>query len=245
MRIFVADADEIFRAGMQSLFAQEPGFSWAGQAGAAEQTLDMVCRLQPDVVLMDLHFPDAPGLEVLDGLARLQPRPNAVVFTADDSIETLLEVLRRGARGFIAKGVPWPELLGALRAVQRGEAALSRKNTTRLVQALPKLGTPDGDHAQRVLAALTTREAAVLAHLGAGATNQQIARDLVISPHTVKVHVRHILAKLKLRNRAQAAALARRYWLGDPATEGMAASAPRPLNGAQGGSSQAEHGAAQ
>jgi DNA-binding NarL/FixJ family response regulator len=211
MRVLIADPDRVFREGLYSLLAKAPEYTVVGQAGTAQEAFSTAVTLKPDLVLMDLAFEDASGWELLDGLIAKLPETNVVILTSQNTDEGLFEAIRRGARGYILKGLPWEKFVLTLRALQQGEVAISRTMATRLVDAFRLLAAASDGRELHALSMLTAREMDVLGHLGAGASNQEIARRLVISEHTVKVHVRHILAKLKLKNRAQAAGLARRY----------------------------------
>ena len=212
VNVIIADGDPVFRAGIGSLLSSEPDFVVVGEASTTQEMLELASQLAPDLLLMDVFMSGASSLDMLDSILRVRPKTWVVILTAMDADEYLVEAFRRGAQGYILKATPWPRLLRALRALQNGEVALSRQMTTRVVRAFQLPFSATYAREAKAVAQLTIREQAILLHLATGASNQEIARQLVISTHTVKVHVRNILAKLGVKNRAQAGGVAQRHW---------------------------------
>jgi DNA-binding NarL/FixJ family response regulator len=212
MRVLIADRHILFREGLERLLSTEPDFEVVGQASRLGETVEQALRLAPDLVLLDVELADGSGLDALRQIMARRPQSTVVVFTNRDTDEYLFEAFRAGARGYLIKDTPFASLLTALRRLRQGEPVLSRAMTSRIVQEFYRSGrmaAPDGP----ALESLTARELQVLRHLARGASNREIADRIVISEHTVKVHVRHILEKLELKNRSQAANAARRAGL--------------------------------
>lgn len=218
LSVLIVDEHILFREGLQSLLSQEPDFRVVGQVSSLHEAIECIHNLRPDVVLIDLHLEDGEGTDVLGALPSNGhgPPPSVVMLASTAQDDALFEAIRRGAKGYILKSTPFASLAAALRRVQHGELALSRVMASRLIEHYRQLGNQRST-GPASLDALTPREFEVLRHLGTGASNQMIAKRLVISEHTVKVHVHNILAKLNLRNRAEAAALSRRHGLERPA----------------------------
>jgi DNA-binding NarL/FixJ family response regulator len=212
INLLIVDQHVLFREGLESLLASLPGFQVVGQAATAHDAIEKVVSLKPDLVLMDYVLPDASGPDALRTILARSPQVKVVIMALDDSEEYLFEALRSGARGFMLKDTPIAHLIKALGAVQRGETALTRHMTTRLLEEFRKLGRW-ANGAESSFERLTVRESEVLRYLASGASNREIAQALVISEHTVKAHVRNILDKLQLRNRSEAAGFARRNGL--------------------------------
>jgi DNA-binding NarL/FixJ family response regulator len=213
MRVLIADRHVLFREGLERLLSGEPDFTVVGQASRRGEAVALAVELQPDLVLLDVELADGSGLEALREIMAQRPASTVVVLTHRDTDETLFAAFRAGASGYLNKDMPFASLLLALRRLRQGEPALSRAMTARIVQEFHRSGraaAPGGPP----LESLTARELQVLRHLGSGASNREIAGRLMISEHTVKVHVRNILEKLGLKNRSQAAHVARRASLG-------------------------------
>jgi DNA-binding NarL/FixJ family response regulator len=208
--VLIVDEHILFREGLQSLLASEPDFRVIGQASGAREGVDRAINLKPDLVLMDINLPDGSGLEAAAAIVHGLSRTNVVILTFHEPEEYLLEAIRVGAKGFIRKDVPFAKLLAALRAVRNGETAISRHMVNRLADELRRIGRPT-DVKLESLAILTARERQILGYLGRGASSRQIAKLLVISEHTVRVHIHNILAKLGLKTRGEAVSFARQH----------------------------------
>ncbi|MET8179701.1 response regulator transcription factor [Streptomyces sp. NPDC005336] len=220
MRVLLADDQILVRAGFRALLAAQPDVEVVGEAADGEQALGMVREQRPDVVLMDIRMP------LLDGLAATRRitedsalgAVKVVMLTTFELDEYVFEAIRSGASGFLVKDTEPEELLRAVRAVVDGDALLSPGVTRRLIAefaARSKSPAPAS-----VLAGLTEREREVMALVGMGLSNEEIARRLVVSPLTAKTHVSRTMVKLGARDRAQLVVLAyetglvRPGWLG-------------------------------
>ncbi|ASQ98993.1 MULTISPECIES: response regulator transcription factor [Streptomyces] len=220
IRVALADDQILVRAGFRALLAAQPDIEVVGEAADGEQALALVREQHPDVVLMDIRMP------VLDGLAatrRITGDPalgevKVVMLTTFELDEYVFEAIRSGASGFLVKDTEPEELLRAVRAVVGGDALLSPGVTRRLIAEFAARSREPAPAA--ALAELTEREREVMALVGMGLSNQEIARRLVVSPLTAKTHVSRTMVKLGVRDRAQLVVLAyesglvRPGWLG-------------------------------
>ncbi|KND46550.1 MULTISPECIES: response regulator transcription factor [Streptomyces] len=220
IRVLLADDQALVRAGFRALLDAQPDIEVAGEAVDGAQALSGVRQLLPDVVLMDIRMP------VLDGLAATRritgdpelARVRVVMLTTFELDEYVFEAIRSGASGFLVKDTEPDELLRAVRAVVEGDALLSPGVTRRLIAEFAARSKQPAAAAS--LAGLTEREREVMALVGMGLTNDEIARRLVVSPLTAKTHVSRTMVKLGARDRAQLVVLAyesglvRPGWLG-------------------------------
>ncbi|MFD5386469.1 response regulator [Streptomyces sp. NPDC127074] len=220
IHVALADDQILVRAGFRALLAAQPDIEVVGEAADGEQALALVRERHPDVVLMDIRMP------VLDGLAatrRITEDPalgevKVVMLTTFELDEYVFEAIRSGASGFLVKDTEPEELLRAVRAVVGGDALLSPGVTRRLIAEFAARSREPAPAA--ALAELTEREREVMALVGMGLSNQEIARRLVVSPLTAKTHVSRTMVKLGVRDRAQLVVLAyesglvRPGWLG-------------------------------
>jgi len=220
IRVVVADDQPVVRAGFQSIIDGQPDMEVVGEAGTGTQAVDVVGRLRPDVVLMDVRMPEMDGLEATRLIAGPDvEHPIAVlVLTTFDLDDHVYGALRAGASGFLLKDATRAELVGAVRVVAAGEALLAPSVTKRLVEEFAR--RPDIERpSPSALDALTDREREVLALVARGRTNAEVAAELFVGDATVKTHVAHVLSKLGLRDRVQAVILAYEVGLvrpGDP-----------------------------
>ncbi|MEV5010502.1 response regulator transcription factor [Streptomyces sp. NPDC055692] len=220
IRVLLADDQSLVRAGFKALLDAQPDIEVAGEAADGEKALRKVRDLSPDVVLMDIRMP------LLDGLAatrRITGEPDlkdvkVVMLTTFELDEYVFEAIRSGASGFLVKDTEPDELLRAVRAVVGGDALLSPGVTRRLIAEFAARSKEPA--AADALAQLTEREREVMALVGIGLSNEEIARRLVVSPLTAKTHVSRTMVKLGARDRAQLVVLAyesglvRPGWLG-------------------------------
>lgn len=212
MKIMVVDDHILFREGLTSLFARQTDMTLVGECGTVAEAVKLVRQTAPDLVLMDFNLPDGTGVDATRMILAERPDIKIVFLTVNEDEESLLAAVRMGAQGFLLKNIPVARLLAALRGVQRGEAAISREMTGRLMRAVSQraLSPEDGPNP---LHSLSSRELEVLRHLASGASNQEIAVRLVISENTVRNHVHNILEKLEVHKRREAVILAQRYGL--------------------------------
>lgn len=214
MTILVAEDDPLLRCFLVDLLAREEGFQVVGGMAAGRETLDAVARLEPDLLLVDLN-PLAPfALQVVEQLTGLAEPPAILVLCAADDEMTQLEVARSGARGFLSKAHAAAALPSAIRAVARGELWYSPEICRSIFHEYRQMVRQSREQ-QQPASQLTPREREVLIRVARGLTNNQIAADLYMSVHTVKLHVQHIFRKLNLPNRTEAAVFAVREGLLD------------------------------
>ncbi|MEY9875302.1 DNA-binding NarL/FixJ family response regulator [Streptacidiphilus sp. MAP12-33] len=210
IRVLLVDDQPLLRTGFRMILEAEPDIAVVGEAGDGQQALDQVRALQPDVVLMDIRMPRMDGVEAtrrIAGPGRDGPA-KVLVLTTFDLDEYVVEALRAGASGFLLKDVPAEELVQAIRVIAEGAAMLAPSVTRRLLDMYAGR-LPSGDEAPPPsLATLTDREVEVLKLVAKGLSNAEVASELFVSETTVKTHVGHVLTKLGLRDRVQAAVFA-------------------------------------
>jgi len=199
IRIVVVDDHPIVRQGLVSALGDEADFEVVGAVGSAEEALDVVGRLAPEVLLLDLELPGLDGVDAIPRLAEASPATGVLVFTAYDADERVLGAIRAGARGYLLKGATTADIAAAIRAVAAGGSALEPRVAAKLAAAL---------RAPRGAGQLSAREREVLGLIAEGLPGKQIARQLGISERTVKFHTASLLRKLGADNRAQAVAVA-------------------------------------
>jgi DNA-binding NarL/FixJ family response regulator len=207
IRVVVADDHALVRTGFRMILASA-GMSVVAEAATGTEAVDLVRRTGPDVVLMDIRMPELDGLAATGQLlAGAPPLPRIIILTTFDVDEYVYAALRAGASGFLLKDVPPEQLVAAVRTVRTGDALLAPVITRRLVERYALRDDPTVP-AGRELERLTPREREVLRLLARGLSNAELAARLYLSEATVKTHVARILAKLALRDRAQAVVFA-------------------------------------
>lgn len=205
IKIVVADDHKLFRQGLIGLMrAHDDMVDVIGEASTGQEAIRLAHQLRPDVILMDIQMPEGDGLKALREIRQSVPEVAVVMLTASEVDEHLFEAVRLGAAGYLLKDLDATELFDLLSGVMRQEVAMTRAMASRLL----KIMANDGGHETGNPTELTERETEVLQFLAQGASNPQIAEELVITVNTVKSHISHILAKLQLENRTQAAAYA-------------------------------------
>jgi DNA-binding NarL/FixJ family response regulator len=204
--VLIADDQVLVRDGFRAIIEREPDLDVVGEAGDGVEAVEVVDRLRPDVVLMDIRMPRVDGLQATRLLmARRQP-PRILVLTTFDRNDWVYAALRAGASGFLLKDVRAGQLTEAIRTVAAGEVLLAPAITRRFIEDhLDRHGMPAAD--PRV-AGLSTRETEVLRYIARGLSNEEIAKALFLGVSTVKTHVNRLLTKLDLRDRTQAAVFA-------------------------------------
>jgi DNA-binding NarL/FixJ family response regulator len=214
MRVLLADDHALFRAGIASLL-RAWDFEVTGEAGNGLEALELARRLRPDLILMDITMPEANGLEATRLIKAELPDIRIVIVTVSDDDEHLFEAVKSGAEGYLLKDMSEQELERTLRALESGEPALSPSLASKILDEYSRLAR-EGPSKQ-ASDALTPREREVLQLVADGATNREAAKTMFLSEHTVNFHMKNILQKLHLRNRAQAVAYAVRSGLITPA----------------------------
>jgi DNA-binding NarL/FixJ family response regulator len=212
VRVVLADDQEMVRAGLRMLIDFQPDLEVVGEAADGLEAVDVVGRLRPDVVLMDVRMPRCDGIEAARRLLATVPDTRVVVLTTFDEDASLAEALRAGVSGFLLKVAPPEQLLHAIRTVAAGNGLLDPAVTLRVIAASSKSPAPDPASAAR-LASLTARETDVLRLVADGLTNAEIAAALFLGEATVKTYLSRMLMKLDLRDRVQAVAFAFRSGL--------------------------------
>jgi DNA-binding NarL/FixJ family response regulator len=211
MRIVLADDHALFRDGVSSLL-EAWGHDVVGHASGGREAVELVTRLEPDLVLMDVRMPGMSGVQATQAIALVRPETPIVMLTVSEDEEDLFAAIRAGARGYLLKDLEAPQLRAMIDAVARGEAAITPATATRIIRHLSSLVAPADES---VPDRLTGRELEVLRLVTAGRRNKEIAAELEISENTVKYHLRNILEKLHAQNRTEVATLALREGLVD------------------------------
>jgi two-component system, NarL family, nitrate/nitrite response regulator NarL len=210
IRVLVVDDHTLFRRGLIALLSGDARVAVVAEAGDASEALRRAGETQPDVVLLDNHLPGVNGVDALAGLKEVAPQACVLMLTVSEDEADLAAALRGGARGYLLKTVDSDALVGAILRAVSGEAVISPEMTSKLVTAFRGVhGGTAGDATGRdPIESLSAREREILDHIARGATNKEIGRALDIAETTVKIHVQHILRKLKLSSRVQAAVYA-------------------------------------
>jgi DNA-binding NarL/FixJ family response regulator len=212
IRVLLVDDQELVRTGLRGILRGAFGFDVVGECADGRGIAAAAADLAPDVVLMDVRMPFVDGVQATRELRRLPDSPPVLALTTFDDEEALAGMLRAGAAGFVLKGVPAEDLQRAVRAVAEGGAWLDPAVTARVLaiyrSAAPTPASGAGPGAGADLDALTSREREVLALIGRGKTNGEIAAELFVSEGTVKTHINHVFTKLQLRDRAAAVVFA-------------------------------------
>jgi DNA-binding NarL/FixJ family response regulator len=206
IRVLLVDDQELVRTGLRGILREAFGFDVVGECADGREVPAAAAALAPDVVLMDVRMPFVDGVQATRELRRRQDSPPVLALTTFDDEEVLAGMLRAGAAGFVLKGVPAEDLQRAVRAVAEGGAWLDPAVTARVL-AIYRSAAPSAANAPG-LDALTSREREVLALIGRGETNGEIAAELFVSEGTVKTHINHVFTKLALRDRAAAVVFA-------------------------------------
>ena len=201
MRLLIADDHALFRESLRNLL-EVHGLEVLGEASNGREAVELAIRTQPDVVLLDLSMPEMSGLEAIPRLREARPQTKIVVLTASTDDEDLFEALRLGANGYLLKNLEADRFLTLLRRLLLGQPAISPELSRKVLQGFARGAKPQPAHDPD---ALTDREQEVLTLMVQGITsNRQLAKRLEVSENTVKFHVRNILDKLHLHDRAQA-----------------------------------------
>ena len=205
--VLIVDDHSVVREGLRAFLQLQDGIEVAGEAGDGEEALEQALALRPDVILMDLVMPKLDGVAAMRELRARVPESRVIVLTSFLDDERLLPAIQAGAAGYLLKNSEPAELVRAIRAAHGGETIIDPTVASRLVQAIADGRRSAADQA------LTRREREVLELIARGRSNKRIAIELGISEKTVKTHVGHVLAKLGVSDRTQAALLAVREGL--------------------------------
>ena len=211
VKVVVVDDHPIFRLGLAASLADMDDIDLVGEAATAANVLDLVARTEPDLVLLDLHLPDSSGLEVNRWLAAEHPNVKVVVLTMSEDHHASVAAIRDGACGYIVKGADPAHVEQVIHAVMAGDVVLDRE----LARAMAEFAKLRWATTTSPFPQLSRRELDILELIARGLDNQTIARDLFLTPKTVRNHVSNILGKLNVGDRSQAIVIARRSGLGD------------------------------
>ncbi|WP_157541172.1 response regulator transcription factor [Microbacterium sp. XT11] len=218
IRVLLVDDQELIRLGFRMVLEAEDDLVVVGEAGDGRTAIAQAGSLQPDVVLMDIRMPGLDGIAATEAIVREHPTTRVLVLTTFDLDEYAFGAIRAGASGFLLKDAHRHEMLSALRAVHRGDAALAPRVTRMLLDHVgPALHSPsdEDERSRAAVATLTEREREVFLAVARGLTNAEIGSALFVSESTVKTHVGRVLTKLGARDRIHAVILAHRLGLAD------------------------------
>ena len=223
LRVVVVDDQALVRSGFSMILGVEPDLEVVGEAQDGAAAVDIVTRLRPDVVLMDVQMPGTDGIEATREIAA-RDLAKVIILTTFDRDDYLVDGLRAGASGFLLKNAEPEKLVDAVRVVGNGHALLAPEVTRRVIERMTgdPAHTPENHSPARQpesLDLLTNREFEVLVLIGKGLSNGEIATELFVGEATVKTHVSNVLAKLHLRDRVQAVVLAHEAGLIRPETD--------------------------
>jgi DNA-binding NarL/FixJ family response regulator len=217
IRVLVTDDERLVRTGFRMILKAEPDIEVVGEAANGLEAVERAATQRPDVVLMDIRMPILDGLEATRRiLAGPDPHPRVIVLTTFDLDEYVYQALRAGASGFLLKDAPEDQLVAAIRIAAVGGSMFAPSVTRRLIEEFARRSTHRPIPAE--IAELTPRELEVLRLIASGLSNPEIAARLVVSEHTAKTHVAHILQKLNLRDRTQAVVIAYESGIVQPGT---------------------------
>ena len=220
VRMLIVDDHAMVRSGLRYMLSKEPDLKVVGEAANGREALTLCRDLRPDLVLMDVNLPDTDGLTVTQAVKREYPGIGVIIVTVHENPDYLLRALKAGASGYILKDAARSEVLAAVRQALDGGTPLDSELAARLLRQVASedvQGLPERRRDEPLNEPLTGRELEVLRLLAQGHTNQQIAQALLFSVHTVKAHVRRIIAKLGVSDRTQAAVRAMELGLLDAA----------------------------
>ncbi len=207
LRLIIVDDHKIVRQGLSAILSLESEFDVVGEAGSLEEAVSLTKSLEPHVVIMDVRLEEESGIEACREIKAALPETKVLMLTSYGDDEAIFSSIMAGASGYLLKNTSKAELIGAIRAVGQGQVlldpAITKKVTDRLVYLSRRETKSDTEE-------LSERELEVLALVARGLTNKDIAERLFLSEHTVRNHVSHILQKLGLSRRSEAAAIALR-----------------------------------
>ena len=206
VKVVLVDDHALCRNGLTDLLQQRGGMTVAASTGDPTRVVGLLREHEPDLVVLDLRMPTTDGLSLLQHIRSEGVQTPALILTMSDSQENLAAALRAGVKGYLLKDMEPEDVIGAIRRAARGELAVAPALTLKLAHML-QAGSGEPER-RDLLSSLTEREREILEHLARGESNKTIARALDISHDTVKLHVRHILTKLNLNSRVEAAVFA-------------------------------------
>jgi DNA-binding NarL/FixJ family response regulator len=212
VRVLVVDDDELFRDGLGQLLGAN-GIEVVGQCASGGEAIEKAAELRPDVVLMDLQMPQVSGIEATRGIVEAFPPARVLMLTISGQERDVLDAMLAGASGYLVKGTAPEGLVAGIRAAAAGDALLSPGIARKLLGRARDSMNGEEPPVSSLASVLSERELDVLKLLAHGKPNAEIARELYLSPHTVRNHISNILSKLQIANRTEATALAIRSGL--------------------------------
>ena len=210
MQLVIVDDHELTRQSLRNMLSDEPNIEVVGEAANGREALLLCSRLKPDLVLMDVRMPEMDGLLATREIKQKHPQISVMMLTMHENPDYLLEAIKAGAAGYVLKDASQEEIIEAVHQVHEGESPLDMKLAARLLKRLAAdIGSGKDTlgaevRKARLASTVTPRQLEVLELMLRGKANRQIARELSISPGTVKAHVEHIIAKLEVSDRTQA-----------------------------------------
>jgi DNA-binding NarL/FixJ family response regulator len=215
VRVLLVDDDDLMRAGIAAVLSSDETIEVVGEAPDGRAAVERAIALRPDVVLMDVRMPGLDGIAATRELLAVSPDARVVILTTFEQDDYIFGALSAGASGFLLKRTRPEELIAAIHAVAAGDSLLSPSVTRTVIQRMAQQPAPDAA-SERHLDKLTPREREVLELIARGLSNGEIAAALVVEESTVKTHVKHILRKLRLRDRVHAVIFAYESGLNRP-----------------------------
>lgn len=206
IRVLLVDDHTLFRSGVSALLQRQEGFEVVGEAADSLEGVKRARELKPDVVLLDLHMPGITGKDAVKMFLEESPDTRVVMLTVSEDADDLVDTLRAGASGYLLKNIETNTLLDSIRQAVAGDSVVSAEMTSKLVKGLRAAGAVTSSFEDKE--SLSPREREILGYVAKGASNKEIARTLDLAESTVKIHVQHILRKLNLSSRVQAAVYA-------------------------------------
>ena len=211
IHVLIADDHQLFRDGVRALLRSAPDMEIVGEATTGEEAVSLAAECRPDLILMDVQMPELNGIEATRRIVKADGEVKILMLTMFDDDQSIFAAMRAGARGYVLKGAKHDEMLRAIRAVASGEAIFSPGIAERMIAFFHNMRPEQKSEA---FPELTEREREVLSLIAQDYKNADIAAALVISPKTARNHVSHILKKLQVADRAEAADRAREAGLG-------------------------------
>jgi DNA-binding NarL/FixJ family response regulator len=214
IRVLLVDDQALFREGLETLLSVHKDIQVVGQASNGQEAVDVAAKIQPDVVLMDVRMPILDGVRATNLVRQALPDCRVIVLTTFDDDEYVFDALRAGAVGYLLKDVASARLVEAIRATARGESILEPSVAAKVIAEFTRVSSMvPSAQTEQLVEPLSERESEILAWIARGYSNREIASQLFIAEGTVKNHVTHILGKLGVRDRTQAALKARELGL--------------------------------
>ena len=209
MRVLIVDDHPVTRDGLRSALSTSKDVEIVGEASTGEEAVDAVTDLSPDIVFMDVRMPGMGGIEATKVIREKDPDAKVILFTVEESRASVADAIRAGVSGYLLKDVSAAELIQAARLALEGKAVIHPSLTRAFIEEFEHIREPHND------IPLSRRESEILQKVAYGATVKEVARELGISPHTVKTHLERIYEKLGANDKAQAVAIALRKGLVD------------------------------